>query len=481
MKRVSVTSGAVLAIIRKQQLVNKPFAHLVVLNDRVDARILGAEVAGFVGTSSVSDFVFKAAFSTKVEPAVREWLKLSGAKLDAERVIAVGETREVEFHEDTGRIRIELAKEGHKSVREVAAAGVARPATQPELVRVLVVDDSKAMRMVLRKILESSPKFKVIGEADRPSEAIKFLERELPDVLTLDIQMPEMSGVELYKIVRDRWKIPAVMVSALGMNEGREVMDALEAGAFDYFQKPDAGEIENQAPVLHEKVFQAAVSARRRVSVSPRASTGQAVPLGALGKSEIFAVGASTGGTEAVRQVFELLPEDIPPTVVVQHIPPFFSAAFAERLNRLCRFEVREARDGDELRKGLALVAPGGFHLEVERKGHLLIARVTDSAPVNRFKPSVDVLFKSVANVIGKHATGLILTGMGNDGAKGMLEMRKAGARTIGQDEASSIVYGMPRAAFEIGAVMEVAALSDIANVLTQEKKPAKKTEKKPA
>lgn len=465
MKKSRLENGIAIAIIRRSAGAGP--SRLAILKSPVQPADLRAAVDGFLRGGKIADFAFKAIAFRKDEPSLDAWLKQSGIALDGRRLLEDGDSRELEFSEETGRLLMATV-----SVTRTSPVSPLPSSTGP--VRVLIVDDSKAMRMVLRKILESSPKFKVIGEADRPSEALRFLEKEKPDVLTLDIQMPEMSGVELFKQVRDLYKIPAVMVSALGMNEGREVMDALEAGAFDYFQKPDAGEIQAQAGILHEKVLAAAMSGKRSRPGAKRVAVAAEVSLGALGKLELLAVGASTGGTEAIREVFESLPADIPPTVVVQHIPPFFSAAFAERLNKLCRFEVREAREGDVLQRGLALIAPGGKHLEVERtKGGKVIAHVTDGEPVNRFKPSVDVLFHSVAKYFGKDATGVILTGMGNDGAKGMLAMRKAGSRTLGQDEESSIVYGMPRAAAELGAVSEVVSLDQVAAALSQGAKKA--------
>lgn len=471
MKSFRFESGLVLAVISKDP---KGSHGLVIVATPVDWKEVSSQFDRVLGSRSVSDVILKAVVSSDATLGLRSWLASRNAALSGEQTLSVGENRALRFYEESGRLSIETGPKESKPVAVKPA--IVRESTGKDVVSVLIVDDSKSMRMVLRKILESSPKFKVIGEAGLPSEALKFLEKHRPDVITLDIQMPEMSGVELFKIINQRFGIPAVMVSALGKNEGHEVIDALDAGAFDYFQKPEASAIEAQAPVLHEKVIQASLSAtrKRRPGGVRRKSAGQAVDGSQLAKIDLLAVGASTGGTEAIRLFFELLPADIPPTVVVQHIPPFFSAAFAERLNSLCKFEVREARDGDEIKKGLALVAPGGFHLEVEKSGGKLIAKLTEDPLVNRFRPSVDVMYKSILRVFSKDASrvvGVILTGMGNDGAKGLLALRKAGARTIGQDEESSVVYGMPRAAAEIGACEEVAALEDIATVLTKERR----------
>lgn len=463
MKRIRFDSGIALAIIGKAGGSSHGLIHQ---NAPVDWSKVSALFEKQLAGRALNQVTLKAAISQESLSGMRSWLSQRKAQLAGERVLPHGECREIIFYADEGRLSI---------AKDAAVVPAVKVVEDEKVVTVLIVDDSKAMRMVLRKILESSPRLKVIGEAALPSEALKFLETNKPDVMTLDIQMPEMSGVELFKKISLRHKIPAVMVSALGMNEGREVMDALEAGAFDYFQKPDGNEIHAQAPILHEKVIQAALSASRKIKTVPRRvnisrSTGGAP----LAKMDLLAIGSSTGGTEAVRCVFEALPEDVPPIVVVQHIPPFFSAAFAERLNKLCKFEVREARDGDEIRRGLALIAPGGLHLEVVRSGPSLVARITEAPPVNRFRPSVDVLFRSVVREFTKDAsrvTGIILTGMGNDGAKGLLELRKAGARTIGQDEESSVVYGMPRAAAELGACEEVASLEEIALLLTKDRK----------
>jgi two-component system chemotaxis response regulator CheB len=293
--------------------------------------------------------------------------------------------------------------------------------------------------------------------------------------MTLDINMPEMTGVELLKILLPKMFIPTVMISALGLHEGVEVMMALEYGAVDYIQKPAAGEIAQAAPIIIEKIVEAAHVRHRspQVTHAPARSKGLGASGSNFGGIRLLAVGASTGGTEAIKQVFTEFPQDVPPIVVVQHIPPYFSTAFANRLNELCAFEVREAKDGDAIVPGLALIAPGGLHLEVVERGGSLYARVFDGDPVNRFKPSVDVLFRSVSKVIGNKASGVLLTGMGNDGAKGLLEMKNAGAHTIAQDEESCVVFGMPRAAIELGGASEVKALGEVASALMNRKKAA--------
>ena len=414
------------------------------------------------------DMIVKAVVAESEEAALQAVMSRVGVVLDRMRTLKNGDVRELKLDSETGRFLIENTASS-KSAPTVST--VSRKEELPKEVKVLIVDDSKSMRLVLRKMLESEKQIKVIGEAEKPSEALKFLEGPIkPDVITLDIQMPEMSGVELFKVIHARFAIPSVMVSSIGLNQGHEVMDALEAGAFDYFQKPEMSEVAQRGRALQEMLLLAAARGRlqKKQNRDRRDVSGLTKVSGLTGSGELIAIGASTGGTEAIRRLFERLPAEIPPIVVVQHIPPYFSAAFADRLNRLFPFEVREARDGDEVKRGVVLIAPGGLHMTVERKDGRLFARVQDGATVNRFKPSVDVLFHSVAKVLADKATGIILTGMGEDGAKGLLEMKRMGARTIGQDEGSCVVYGMPRAAAELGAVAEVAPLDEIASLLSQ-------------
>lgn len=240
------------------------------------------------------------------------------------------------------------------------------------------------------------------------------------------------------------------------------VFRALELGAVDYIQKPSFSELKHVSPIICEKIKEASHAKVIRLAQTQNKSFAQSV----IDTTIILAIGASTGGTEALKSVLCSLPERIPPTVIVQHIPPVFSKAFADRMDRLCPFEVKEAEEGDELKVSRALIAPGGKQMRVEAAGRGYRVRITDDEPVNRHEPSVDYLIHSVASVIGKKSIGVILTGMGNDGAKALLAMRQNGSRTTGQDEATSVVYGMPRVAFEIGAVETVAPLSDTPNLI---------------
>ncbi len=336
--------------------------------------------------------------------------------------------------------------------------------------RVLIVDDSETIRKLLTNILSSDPEIEIVGAAKLPSEVEPLILSTRPDVVTLDIHMPEMNGVELLKILRPKYSLPFVMITGASIEDSNWVFDSIEAGAIDFIQKPALHEIQSAAPVMIEKIKSAAKANIKKSTptTSAKSATRVASFSADLQKQKLIAIGSSTGGTEALKELFLRLPENIPPVLVVQHIPPVFSAALASRLNQLCKFEVREAKDGDEIRSGLVLIAPGGFQMKLQKSGEGYRVKIEDSAPVNRHKPSVDFLFDSVASVYNpKEVVGIILTGMGADGAKGLLNLRKLGARTIGQDKDSCVVYGMPRAAAEMGAVEKVASLTDIPMVLS--------------
>lgn len=314
--------------------------------------------------------------------------------------------------------------------------------------KVLIIDDSKTIRDLLDKLLTREADFEVVGKASCPSEALEILKTVSPDLITLDIHMPEMNGVELLKRYYPTRPIPTVLITSMSKDAGPEVLEGLSAGAIDYIQKPSFQTLVDEAPLILEKL-RAAASVKPRRQMPIHMSRMQ-LARGSLDLSHLIAIGSSTGGTEALKNLFMGMPEEIPPILVVQHIPAVFSRAFADRLNTLLPFEVKEAEDGDEVLANRVLIAPGGLQMELTKNGKV---RVFDGAPVNRHKPSVDVLFQSVSKLMGKNAVGVILTGMGNDGAAGLLEMKKSGAPTIGQDEASCVVYGMPQAAFQLGAV----------------------------
>jgi len=335
---------------------------------------------------------------------------------------------------------------------------------QPRRKRVLIVDDSKTIRILLTRILGQDPLLEVVGTASDAIEAEAMISRLRPDVMTLDVHMPKIDGVTFLENLLPKVPLPVVMITSLNIEESGSVLRALELGAVDYIQKPKMEELASLGPIICERVRTAA-SVRVKLKRLKCTRTPRIQPA-PLNRSVI--VGASTGGTEALKDVLVALPKDIPPIVIVQHIPAVFSLAFANRLNELCAFEVKEAAHGDLLKPGLVLIAPGGRQMAIAPGPGGYQVRISNDPPVNRHKPSVDYLFDSVAAHVGKKAIGVILTGMGEDGAKGLFRMKHTGARTIAQDEASSVVYGMPRIAFESGAVDEVHSLDDIPEVLVK-------------
>ncbi len=330
-------------------------------------------------------------------------------------------------------------------------------------VRVLIVDDSATIRRILTAVLGSDPGIEVVGSAPEPAVARQMIKELNPDVLTLDVEMPNMNGIEfLEKIMRLR-PMPVVMVSTLTQRGAEITLAALERGAVDYFAKPTenvAALFQGGAAELTEKV-KAAAHARVRPRSAPVLGPDKAEAPFDPG-DRIVAIGSSTGGVEALIQVLSQFPKNCPPTVITQHMPAHFTATFADRLSRLCQPCVTEARDGDVLSAGRVYVAPGGAaHLEVTGL-KTLRCKLTAADLVNGHRPSVDMLFKSMAGTARSRGIGVLLTGMGRDGAAGLLAMRAAGAATVGQDEESSVVYGMPRAAMEIGAVQTQLPLEKI-------------------
>lgn len=320
--------------------------------------------------------------------------------------------------------------------------------------RVLIVDDSATMRGVIAAVLRRDPEIEVIGSAGDPLEAREAIKRLNPDVVTLDVEMPNMNGIEfLEKIMRLR-PTPVIMISTLTQAGADTTIEALALGAVDCVGKPGPGVTANEVFAnLPDKVKAAARSRLRPLGDAPRAGAAAAQPAFRWNGS-IAAIGSSTGGVEALLQVISGFPANCPPTVITQHMPATFTKSFAKRLDNASAAHVTEAEDGDLLEPGRVFLAPGGErHLTVHRTGNQLRCRLVEGEPVNGHSPSVDVLFDSVVKAVGGKAAGAILTGMGRDGARGLLAMRQAGGRTFGQDEASCVVYGMPRAAFEIGAV----------------------------
>jgi two-component system chemotaxis response regulator CheB len=340
--------------------------------------------------------------------------------------------------------------------------------------RVLIVDDSAVMRQLLSDILSRDPEIEVVGVASDPFVARDKIKALNPDVLTLDVEMPRMDGLSFLEKLMRAHPMPVLMVSSLTEQGAATTLRALELGAVDFVTKPKldvlTGTLELGDEII-EKVKHAAcarVRAPRPTGEPAPARAAARVPGGALLKSthRVIAVGASTGGTEALREFLVPLPADMPGIVIVQHMPANFTRSFAERLDSLCQMRVKEAEDGDRILPGHVLIAPGNLHMRVQRSGAVYSVDVFKDEPVNRHRPSVDVLFDSCAACVGTNGVGVILTGMGADGARGMLAMRKAGARTFAQDEASCVVFGLPREAIALGGAEQTLPLSEIPNAV---------------
>lgn len=340
--------------------------------------------------------------------------------------------------------------------------------------KVLIIDDSAVVRQALLAILSKDPDLQVIGTAPDPIAAAARIKKTLPDVITLDVEMPRMDGITFLRRLMAQKPIPVVMCSSLTSDTSETMMQALEAGAVDVVSKPIMGVrefLEDSCEEIREAVKAAAVARvkpRRTMQIDKKLTADAVLAPPETGKAmvrtteRILAIGASTGGTEALRAVLEGMPLDCPPIVVVQHMPGTFTGAFAERLDSLCQITVKEAVNGDRMLRGQALIAPGNRHLLLTRSGATYSVEVRDGPLVARHKPSVDVLFRSVARMAGRNAVGVIMTGMGDDGARGLLEMRDAGARTLGQTEETCVVYGMPREAKKMGAVEQEVPLNKI-------------------
>jgi two-component system, chemotaxis family, protein-glutamate methylesterase/glutaminase len=334
-------------------------------------------------------------------------------------------------------------------------------------VRVLIVDDSAVMRQLLTSLLEADPEITVVGTAADPYIARERIKALNPDVVTLDVEMPHMDGLTFLRKIMALRPMPVVMISTLTQSGAETTLEALEIGAVDFIAKPALEQAERLADLAAELQQKVKAAAQVRVGVR-RAVPPPAPRRERLRRStgKIVFVGASTGGVEALKTLLMGFPEDCPPTLVTQHMPPRFTTGFAGRLNRECPMMVSEAVDGEAVEAGHVYIAPGSHHLEIVRAGKGHICRLSDAPPVSGHRPSVDVLFRSAARVCAKSAVAAILTGMGKDGAEGLLELRQAGGSTLGQDEESSLIYGMPRVAFERGAVMRQHALSQMADAI---------------
>ena len=340
-------------------------------------------------------------------------------------------------------------------------------------IKVLVVDDSAVVRQVLMAQLQADSDIEMIGAAADPLLAMTRMQAQWPDVIVLDIEMPRMDGITFLKKIMAERPTPVVICSTLTEKGTETAMAALSAGAVSIITKPKIGLKQFLNDVSDDLISAVKAAARanvRRLQVTPKLTADAVLPAADPRSSallrtteRVVALGTSTGGTQALEVVLTALPRVSPGIVIVQHMPEHFTAAFADRLNGLCQIEVREARHNDRVMAGRALIAPGGKHMLLRRNGAQYHVEVVDGPLVNRHRPSVDVLFRSVAKCAGANALGVIMTGMGDDGAAGLLEMRKAGAQTVGQDEASCVVYGMPKEAVKRGAVAKVVPLDGIA------------------
>ena len=333
-------------------------------------------------------------------------------------------------------------------------------------IKVLIVDDSALIRGVMKEIISSQPDMEVVGVAPDPLVARELIKQTNPDVLTLDVEMPKMDGLDfLEKLMRLR-PMPVVMVSSLTERGSEITMRALELGAVDFVTKPKISiqsGMREYTELIADKIRAAAKARIRPRTIAPAVAGALPALRNPLTSSEkLIIIGASTGGTEAIREFLMQMPSDCPGILIAQHMPEGFTTSFARRLDSLCKISVREAAGDERVLPGHAYIAPGHSHLLLVRSGANYVTRIEQSPPVNRHRPSVDVLFRSAASAAGKNAVGVILTGMGKDGAAGMLEMKQAGAYNFAQDEASCVVFGMPREAIAMGGTDEVGALTDL-------------------
>ncbi|PTB97327.1 chemotaxis response regulator protein-glutamate methylesterase [Marivirga lumbricoides] len=346
-------------------------------------------------------------------------------------------------------------------------------------IKVLIIDDSALIRQTLADILSSDRNIEVIGTAADPFIAAGKIKKDIPDVITLDVEMPRMDGITFLRRLMTQYPIPVVVISSLTDRGAETAMQALEYGAVEVFTKPKIATKQGleEARIRLCDIVKAAskVSLKKRtiaspVKVPPKYTADAVISYPTIKKSMVkttemvVAVGASTGGTEALRVFLEGLPSDAPGIVIVQHMPEHFTRSFAERLNTLCKVTVKEAANGDSVLRGRVLIAPGNRHMLLKRSGARYYVELQDGALVNRHRPSVDVLFRSTAQYAGRNSIGIIMTGMGADGAKGLLEMKEAGAYTLAQDEKSCVVFGMPKEAIKMGGVNKVIPLKNIAS-----------------
>jgi len=334
--------------------------------------------------------------------------------------------------------------------------------------RVLIVDDSALVRQIFTDLISKAPDLEVCGTAPDPYIARDKIFQERPDVITLDLEMPRMDGLTFLKKLMHYYPLPVIIVSSLTPEGSRMAVEALELGAVEVLAKPGGSfSVSHLGEELLQKIRVAARTRPRRAAAAAPSAPTAATPLPQLTTThKVVAIGASTGGTEAIKEILVQLPRNFPGIVIVQHMPPKFTTSFAERLDQLCALEVKEAEDGDSVLPGRVLLAPGNYHMLLMRSGARYLVRVKNGPPVHHQRPSVDVLFQSVAQAAGSNAVGVILTGMGADGAAGLLAMRQQGAYTIAQDEATCVVFGMPKEAIRREAAVKVLPLHRIAEDL---------------
>lgn len=335
-------------------------------------------------------------------------------------------------------------------------------------IRVFIVDDSSIIRTMLQKIFSMAPDIEVVGTAPDPYVARDKLVQLKPDVMTLDVEMPKMDGVTFLEKVMKHFPVRTLIVSSLSTRGSETALRALEVGAVDVMAKPAINVVDAIESVGAEIIARVRAVAKAKlpeVSATPPARTAAKVNKTSLHRTthQILAIASSTGGTEALKVLMPMLPSDIPGTVIVQHMPPVFTKTFAGHLQALCPFEVKEAEDGDRVMPGRVLLAPGNFHMELTRSGAYYYVKLHQQAPLHGVRPAADFLLKSVAKYAGANAVGVVLTGMGKDGAEGLLEMKKHGSYNIAQNEQSCVVFGMPKVAIDVGAIHKVLALEKIA------------------
>ncbi len=343
-------------------------------------------------------------------------------------------------------------------------------------IKILIIDDSNLVRQSLKTVLSKDEDLEIMGMANDPYDAVRQIKEAVPDVITLDIEMPKMDGITFLKKLMNQHPIPVVVISTLSKRGTNEALKALEYGAVDVMHKPqitNGDELDRHAVYLCNVVKSAARANLKKLNqkeiakIKPIKKTDKAINQPLVPSRKVIAIGASTGGTEAIKNVLMNLDENSPGVVIVQHMPKMFTSQFADRLNADCRIEVKEATDGDIVMNGLALIAPGDKHMMLKRQGTSYVVEVKSGPLVNRHMPSVDVLFKSVARYAGNQAIGVLLTGMGKDGAKGLLEMKNLGGDTVAQDEESSVVFGMPKEAVNLEAAKHIMNLKQVATYLS--------------